>query len=504
MGTTIKGTVMVDMNLSNVTSGINKLKNQLKSLKLPADATSQLENNLDSLDDEIKNFDKLKSKPIKAGDNKGMRQLEQSYQRILNLSNKINSQMSSLGKGGKNQLIPTSELQKMDSLQQKMNTYMQSRKDNSKQIKDTQKNLKRAYEVQQLLQNKNVSKYAKATSSEKQKITRDTNKNGTAEDKQALERYKKLNKANQGMSASQKLNFGNITSEITRLENALKTLSGGSGLDKIRSELASLKGVSIDKIPKDIDKLNNEIKTLQVDKVDQLRNAIQRLGTTSGLDKMSKDLNRGKQELQQYRGEFDKLTMKQRDADDMKYRLTNFFSWSEGLNLLKRGAREAFQAVKELDDAMTGTAVVTDFTISDLWDLMPKYTETANKLGATVKGAYETMTLYYQQGLDTEAAFGMGEETMKMSRIADMDYTEGTNLMTAAIRGFNMDLTKQSATWVNDVYSELAAISASDTHEIATAMTKTASIANSANADFDNTAAFLTQMINFATYTRVA
>ena len=215
-------------------------------------------------------------------------------------------------------------------------------------------------------------------------------------------------------------------------------------------------------------------------------------------------MRQGQQQLNQYRGEFDKLTMKQRDADDMKYRLTNFFSWSEGLNLLKRGAREAFQAVKDLDDAMTGTAVVTDFSVSDLWDMLPKYTETATKLGATIQGAYETMTLYYQQGLDTEAAFGMGTETMKMSRIADMDYVEGTDLMTAAIRGFHMDLTETSAKWVNDVYSELAAISASDTHEIATAMTKTASIADSANAEFDTTAAFLTQMINFAIYTRIA
>lgn len=98
----------------------------------------------------------------------------------------------------------------------------------------------------------------------------------------------------------------------------------------------------------------------------------------------------------------------------------------------------------------------------------------------------------------------MGTETMKMSRIADMDYVEGTDLMTAAIRGFHMDLTETSAKWVNDVYSELAAISASDTHEIATAMTKTASIADSANAEFDTTAAFLTQMINFAIYMRIA
>ena len=44
---------------------------------------------------------------------------------------------------------------------------------------------------------------------------------------------------------------------------------------------------------------------------------------------------------------------------------------------------------------------------------------------------------------------------------------------------------------VNDVYSKLAAITASDTREISIAMTKTASIANSANMELETTAALL-------------
>jgi TP901 family phage tail tape measure protein len=63
--------------------------------------------------------------------------------------------------------------------------------------------------------------------------------------------------------------------------------------------------------------------------------------------------------------------------------------------------------------------------------------------------------------------------------------------MTAALRGFNMELNEASATRINDVYSELAAITAADTNEIATAMTKTASIASNANMEFETTAALL-------------
>jgi TP901 family phage tail tape measure protein len=140
---------------------------------------------------------------------------------------------------------------------------------------------------------------------------------------------------------------------------------------------------------------------------------------------------------------------------------------------------------------MSETAVVTDFNIGDMWDALPKYTQAANELGATTLGAYQTMTLFYQQGLDTNEVFEIGTETMKMARIAGLEYADATNLMTAALRGFNMELNEASATRINDVYSELAAITAADTNEIATAMTKTASIASNANMEFETTAALL-------------
>jgi TP901 family phage tail tape measure protein len=86
-------------------------------------------------------------------------------------------------------------------------------------------------------------------------------------------------------------------------------------------------------------------------------------------------------------------------------------------------------------------------------------------------------------------------ETLKMARIAGLECADATNLMTAALRGFNMEINEASAQRINDVYSELAAITAADTNEIATAMTKTASIAKSANMELETTAALLAQMI---------
>jgi TP901 family phage tail tape measure protein len=89
----------------------------------------------------------------------------------------------------------------------------------------------------------------------------------------------------------------------------------------------------------------------------------------------------------------------------------------------------------------------------------------------------------------------LSAQTLKMASIAGIDAAEATNKMTAALRGFNMELNETSAQRVADVYSELAAITAADVEQISSAMTKTASIASSAGMEFETTAAFLSQII---------
>ena len=183
------------------------------------------------------------------------------------------------------------------------------------------------------------------------------------------------------------------------------------------------------------------------------------------------------------------------ELDQLKSRIGYFFSLTNSVQLFKRAVTSALNTVKELDKTMTEAAVVTEFDVSDMWNKLPQYAKEAQKLGVSINGMYQATTLYYQQGLKTNAAMQLGIETMKMAKIAGMDSTDATKAMTAALRGFNMELNEMSATKVNDVYSQLAAVTAADTNQIATAMEKTASIAASANMEFETTAALLAQII---------
>ena len=179
----------------------------------------------------------------------------------------------------------------------------------------------------------------------------------------------------------------------------------------------------------------------------------------------------------------------------MKGQIAQFFSLVNVAQLVRRAFQDVYNTVKELDAVMTETAVVTDFSVGDMWDKLPEYTDQAKALGVATKELYAATTLYYQQGLDTNASMAAGIETMKMAKIAGMEASAATDAMTAALRGFKMEVNEVNAQKVNDVYSKLAAITASDTEEIATAMSKTASIASSVGAEFENIAAFLAQGI---------
>lgn len=285
------------------------------------------------------------------------------------------------------------------------------------------------------------------------------------------------------------------TKEVEKLQKAFDNFDSKGKIDKLFSDLEKL-GISTDGIEKSaegvqqlkehllgvnsdgVKKLNDEFGKTKT-QVQASENAINKIRNSLG------DLGQATASLQQMNSEFEQL----------KSQAQYFFGLTNSFNLLKRAIRGAYETVKKLDAAMTETAVVTDFSVGDMWEQLPQYTTMAKKLGATTEGAYRTAALYYQQGLDTAEAMQLSTETMKMARVAGMEYATATKAMTSALRGFNMELNDMSAQRVNDVYSELAKITATDTQQLATAMTKTASIAYSANMEFENVSAFLAQIL---------
>lgn len=173
--------------------------------------------------------------------------------------------------------------------------------------------------------------------------------------------------------------------------------------------------------------------------------------------------------------------------------VTRMFSITAVFNSIRQAIKQTVTDLTNLDKSFASIAMVTNKTLDEMWSSYGDYNQMAQKLGQTTDSVIKASALFYQQGLNEAEALVLTENTMKLATLAGNDYATATQEMTAAIRGFKMEMDEGSH--VTDVYSTLAASAAASVDDIAQAMSRTASIANSAGMSFENTSAFLTQMI---------
>jgi len=449
-------------NFSNVIGEVNKFKAQLQGLKLPDKITAKLEKGFDNVESKVTHFQSLLNKGITT---KG------DFSKLVSSARAADKALVDL----------------KDDVKAIGDKDIQIAVVNSAEIQKAEKELNKIINAGEKLKNFGTSKGTGIISeSEVAKIQKLANTSKGLKSKfQDVTSAFKTGDIDQANTAIESL-----IAHVKRYQQVMdsnKTTPGkGTAILTWANEV---KG-SLNGMVSEVEKARASFNQLQSNKFDQMKNSVN--GITTGL---SNATNGVRQFINAETEAASRTNQLNEQVSNLRTQANYFFGLQNMGRLIASGIREAAESVRDLDKAMTETAVVTDYSVGDMWDMLPEYTKLANKLGATTQGAYETMTLYFQQGLNKQETFEIGEETMKMARIAGLDYAQTTNMMTAALRGFNMELNQTSAKRVNDVYSELAAITASDTRELGLAMERTASIAHSANMDFGNTTAFLAQMI---------
>ena len=187
------------------------------------------------------------------------------------------------------------------------------------------------------------------------------------------------------------------------------------------------------------------------------------------------------------------LNEQARKMDQFKSRMAMWFGFTRIMSTIRRVVNSAVTEIRELDKVMTQISVVTKMSQEDLWNQIDAYTAIAKQYGVATRGVYEVSQIYYQQGLQTADVMDLTSETLKMAKIASLDYATAADYMTVAVRGFKMEMS--DAQVVTDVYSALAANTASSTEELATAMSKTASSAEAVGSSFESTSAMIATMI---------
>lgn len=543
-GGTIQETLKINIvtQLDNIDQTVKTMRDNLSNLNLGASTQKEFNQILSGITEKVKNLRaSTKDGVIKFADQgqviKDIKAIEQRLQRLGIDTDFLSVNEKNLQKSAKVIEQMTAERRKYTAAVEEANKKEQAAQERVNKWQIQKDNVSQVVKGYNALASVLVQATQKAEATQKaleeaqdqlDSFMASDKNNGSEAAKAEIQRLKKNVSTKKGQNtkahnavAKAQANLDNYdTGEFENINKANKRLNEiNESLKKAKENLAAIKQQDIGaarfedlkknlESMKDIDWSSFGVDFSKIQSLEDFNRVLKSIKDSSGkgAEEAIEAINRALQsalgsagsmenEMAQVSDQFDRLAAQKRDIDSLRQSLLNFFGIQNAIQLFKRAVREAYESVTELDKAMTQTAVVTDFSVGDMWDQLPEYTKRANELGTTTLGAYETATLFYQQGLKTNEVMEVSTETMKMARIAGMDYVDATNMMTAALRGFNMEINEASAKKVNDVYSELAKITASDTQEISTAMTKTASIAHNANMEFETTAAFLSQII---------
>lgn len=496
--------------INNFNNHLQKLGQQMEILKGEIGRIDTSFSNLQLSPNLQKQFENLKNSAntmFDAYEN----QISSIENKISSFANKTGVSFDQTEISGLAEAISSSE--KLAKLQEeKQASLQQERADIQATISAREESLKQA-EQEVILARQNQEAIAAQLVAQKEKIASmrgegadtaslqkqiDIQKDLTVKNNEALDIVRRREKVQEEINGDLKAEKAYLSKVESSIENITKFFNGlkgdSSGLDDdaaaAAKEFADLSS-KVAQLEKQLEAANAELqkfKDLQAQKA------------TSGLDKSADDIGKLKDNIDDASNStsglsdnLEKLNKQDEFFNNLRNRATAIFGLTNAFIYMNRFIRESVNAIKELDAAFTEIAVVTEKTTSQLWESFNVYNQMAQRLGTTTVDAIQTSALYYQQGLDTVEVLELTEETMKMARIAGMDYAEATDRMTAALRGFKLEMSEASR--VNDVFSALAAESAVDTDELSYALTKTASIAQSAGMELETTSAFLSQMI---------
>ena len=525
-------------NMGPVKTAIDNLQKSLSKINLPSNLASNFEKMFGKLGTELSEFEALTKNGF--ANMSDVNKAANAFGRIQKMLNQINIESSKVKELNPNRLIPSQTVKRVEELTEKWAALQaQSEKKDkfAEKIQKQNKSIKSQKQALEALIEKRAALEADSKSLAGQKgVATKSISRAQSEIDTRVARQKELEETKGGKTSAE---YADLTREIkqynkeidiaqtkikdlddriskngtkirelgadikiseTELNNMNSELTEMQKVDiditqlnALRQELAEVLSLDIGQIPTDLGEIRNKILEIPSKDVKQIADAFGEVSkNTEQVDNVTDGAARGMRELVDSAEGMDRVA---RDMDSLKNSILQFFSVTNAIQLFKSAVSGALKTVKELDATMTEAAVVTEFDVSDMWEKLPTYSAQAQQLGVSINGMYQATTLYYQQGLKTNEAMAIGVETMKMARIAGMESADATKAMTAALRGFNMELNETSATRVNDVYSELAAVTAADTEQIATAMSKTASIAAAANMEFETTAALLAQII---------
>lgn len=177
------------------------------------------------------------------------------------------------------------------------------------------------------------------------------------------------------------------------------------------------------------------------------------------------------------------------ELGDTIKKVFNYVAVYKGFSLLTQGIQQAIDTMKELDKAFTDIQMVTGGTNEETAQLAQEYNGLAKSLGATTKEVADGAGEWLRQGKTAEETTKLLTASMTFSKVGAIEASEATQLLTSSLNGYKLEA--EDAMTVVDKISAIDLAAATSSEELATALARTANIANDSSVSFDKLLAMI-------------
>lgn len=231
--------------------------------------------------------------------------------------------------------------------------------------------------------------------------------NGIAIDENII-KFKDFNKAVTEMAVAIRQATEEQQANVDATQTALNELGSRNSNNEIQ-----ITGVTID-----TDAINNSMNVIteaqrEVEQAtNDVRDAVNE-GTRQGTvaeQNFATSIENVNQTIDQQNDELLDMTQSTREAsqaqeelnsnfDNIKNYVKNILSLGSAFTTIKSVIRDTFQSIQELDQNFASIAMVTDYSVADMWESYGQYAQMANELGQQTKDVIASSALFYQQGI---------------------------------------------------------------------------------------------------------
>lgn len=177
--------------------------------------------------------------------------------------------------------------------------------------------------------------------------------------------------------------------------------------------------------------------------------------------------------------------------------LNNTIKWNISSSIVNQFSGEIQRAVyftKDLDKSLNDIRIVSGASKDEMANFAIEANNAAKALKTSTVEYSDAALVYFQQGLAADDVRKMTEATVMGANIAGESTEEMSNLLTSTMNGYKM--AADEALDVTDKLSAVGAATAADFYELATGMSKVASMANAAGIDIDRLNAQLATIVS--------